>query len=290
LLAPFTPFVADEIWRNLAGGLEGAAESVHLADYPKPVPERVDAALDGAMQAARDIVSLGRTVRTDARVRTRQPLRRAVVHHAGDHGALAPLLLLVAEELNVKEVRFAESAEELAGWRARPSFRTLGPRLGSRVKEVAALLEAAGPAAAAALARGEEVSLGPLADGGAVTLGPDDVVLTQESPEGWEVAAEGGVTVALDLEVTPELRLEGLAREVIRVVQDARKAGGLEVTDRIELGVEARGDVAEAVGRHGDWIAAETLAGSLADGAVDGGAVTEALVEGSPVRVTIRSI
>jgi isoleucyl-tRNA synthetase len=266
LIAPFTPFLAEELWQNLSGaerGADGVPESVHLTDYPELTPERVDASLDTAMQTARDIVSLGRTVRTDAKVRTRQPLARAVVHHAGDRAALVPLLDLVAEELNVKAVAFAESAEQLAGWRAKPNFRTLGPRLGPRVKSLAGVLARDDGSVASRLAAGESVEVA--LDGGPVTLGPDDVDLSQETQEGWGVAAEGGLTVALDLDVTPELRREGLAREVVRAVQDARRAAGLEVSDRIVLGLQATGGLAEAIAEHRDRIAGETLAVEVTD-------------------------
>jgi isoleucyl-tRNA synthetase len=216
------------------------------------------------MDVARSIVELGRRIRNDARVKVRQPLQRAMVHYAGDHSALEPLLSLVAEELNVREVVFSESAAELAGWRAKPNYRALGPRLGSRVKDVAAALEADGGTLAATLARGDTVTV--TVDGEEVALGPEDVDLAQETRTGWGVAAEGGLTLALDLEVPPELRLEGLARDVVRVVQDARKAAGLEVTDRIHLAIETSGDVAEAVDVHRDWIAQEVLAESFDDG------------------------
>jgi isoleucyl-tRNA synthetase len=287
MLAPFTPFVTEEMWGNLAAGRDGAPSSVHLADYPEPDLGAVDPALDRAMRAARDIVSLGRTARTDTKTKVRQPLSRAVVHYAGDHAALRPLLDLVADELNVKAVEFAESAEQLAGWKAKPNFRELGPRLGPAVKEVAAALAQDDGSLAAALARGESVQVAN------VTLSPADVELSQEVREGWGVAAEGGVTVALDLTITPELRLEGLARELVRVIQEARKSAGLDVSERIALGVEAQGDLAAAVDRHLDYVMAETLATSFEppklSSDVPRGPVheTESIVDGMPVRVTL---
>jgi isoleucyl-tRNA synthetase len=215
-------------------------------------------------------------------VRVRQPLSRAVVHYAGDHRALEPLLDLVAQELNVKRVEFAESAEQLGRWRAKPNFRALGPKLGPRVKDVAAELASDDGSLAGALARGETVTI----DG--VELTPSDVDLTQETLEGWGVAAEGGITVALDLDLTDALRREGLAREAIRVVQDARKSAGLAVSDRIALGLEATGALATAVDRHRDAIAAETLAVEIIDGAVPGASYTEeATVEGERLVVTL---
>jgi isoleucyl-tRNA synthetase len=264
LLAPFTPFVADAVWRNLAAGRNGDPESVHLTDYPERAPAASDPGLDRAMEAAREIVSLGRTVRTEAKVKVRQPLRRAVVHFPGEPAVLEPLLGLVAEELNVKEVVFAEAAEALGGWRARPNFRALGPRLGPAVKDVARALEAEDGSLASSLARGDRVTVHTAR--GPVELRPEDVDLSQETAGGWGVAAEGGLTVALDLEVSPELVREGLAREIVRLVQEARKAAGLEITDRIELTIQAGGDAGRAVNDHREWIAGETLATAIAEG------------------------
>jgi len=288
LLAPFTPFLTEELWQNLAAGADGAAESVHLADYPEPDEAAVDPELDERMQAVRDIVSLGRTIRTDARVRVRQPLARAVVHFPGDREGLTPLLELVEDELNVKRVEFAESADELGRWRAKPNYRVLGPRLGPRVKDLAAALAGDDGTLAGTLAGGETVAV-PLDDGSSVELAPDDVDLVQETRQGWGVGAQGGLTVALDLEVTADLRQEGLAREVVRLVQDARRSAGLEVTDRIMLGMEAPEGLARAVHAHLEYVGSETLALSfqpraLADPAYD---ATEAL-DGNPVRITLR--
>ncbi|HEX9716765.1 MAG TPA: isoleucine--tRNA ligase [Actinomycetota bacterium] len=287
LLAPFTPFVAEEIWRNLSAGRDGAAESVHLSDYPMPHDGVIDPGLDEAMRAARDIVELGRRIRTEARVKVRQPLLEAVVHHAGDRAALQPLLPLVAQELNVRAVLFAESTEQFGRWRAKPNFKVLGPRLGPRVKEVAAALAQNDGSAPAALARGEAVALST--PSGEVRLEPTDVDLIQETLEGWGVAAEGGLTVALELELTEELRREGLARDLVRLVQDARKAAGLEVTDRIALGVEAGHDIAEALSAFRDYVAAETLATEVADGPIaDASFRREGSIDGSPVTITLR--
>jgi isoleucyl-tRNA synthetase len=287
LLAPFTPFLADELWRNLAAGREDRPGSVHLADYPMPDTGAVDEELDRSMATARAIVELGRRVRTETKTRTRQPLAEAVIHVAGDHDALTPLLPIVADELNVGAVVFAESVEAFGRWRAKPDFKVLGPRLGSRVQDVAAALARDDGTVAEALARGDAADV-ELADGGTVRLSADDVDLAQDVREGWGVAAEGGVTVALDLEITPELRLEGLAREVIRVIQDARKEAGLDVTDRIALGIEAEGDVAAALAAHADTVAGETLASSVS-GSIDPDAHRQEVeLDGSRVAVSVR--
>jgi isoleucyl-tRNA synthetase len=252
-----------------------------------PDDDAVDAPLDAAMATARAIVELGRRVRTETKTRTRQPLAEAVIHVGGDHAALAPLLPIVAEELNVKTVVFAESVEAFGRWRAKPDFKVLGPRLGPRVQQVAAALAAEDGTLAATLARGAAVEL-PLADGSSIALAADDVDLVQDIREGWGVAAEGGVTVALDLDVTADLRLEGLARELIRLIQDARKDAGLAVTDRIVLGVDAGGDVAAALAVHADTVAGETLATSVSGALDPGGHRQTAELDGSPVTISVR--
>jgi isoleucyl-tRNA synthetase len=285
LLAPFTPFVADELWRNLAAGRDGRPDSVHLADYPDADAGAVDEELDAAMAGARAVVSLGRTIRVETKTKVRQPLREAVVHYPGDHSALAPLLDLVAEELNVKEVVFAESADRFGRWRAKPNFKVLGPRLGTGVKDLAEVLAADDGSLAGTLASGDPVTVGTPA--GEVVLSPGDVDLTQEVLTGWGVAGDGGITVALDLELTPELRSEGLAREVVRVVQDARRTGGLDVSDRIVLGLASTGAVADAIRAHADAIAAETLAVELRED-LDHAEASTAEVDGTPVRVQVR--
>ena len=287
LLAPFVPFTAEAIWRNLAAGRGDAPESVHLSDYPQLEAATRDPSLDAAMDSARSIVSLGRTVRNDERVRVRQPLSEAIVHYPGDHEALRPLLPLVAEELNVKDVLFAESVEQLAGWRAKPDFRTLGPRIGVRVKDLASALAADDGTLAGALSRGARVAV-DLGGGEMLDLGLEDVELSQETKEGWGVSAGGGLTVALDLEITAELRLEGLAREVVRLVQDARRAAGLKVSDRIELGLSSSSEVTEAIAVHSGYIRAETLALSLGPSVDDPCYTGASTIDNMEVRVSLK--
>ena len=287
LLAPFTPFLADELWRNLAADRDGRPDSVHLADYPSADDRAIDPGLEDAMTGARTIVALGRTIRADTKTKVRQPLREAIVHYPGDHEAIRPLLDLVADELNVKKVVFAESAERFGRWHAKPNFKVLGPRLGGAVKEVAAAL-AGNDDAAATLARGESVAV--RTGSGSTELAPVDVDLTQEVLEGWGVASDAGITVALDLELSPDLRMEGLARELVRAVQDARKAAGLDVSDRIALSVVAAGEVAEAFVRHRATVGAETLATELLDADQPDLTETTVEIEGTTVTIGLRKI
>ncbi len=287
LLAPFTPFLAEELWRTLAAGRNGAPASVHLSDYPVVDDSSVDETLNAAMAAARAIVELGRRVRVETKTRTRQPLAEAVVHYPGDHHALAVVLPLVADELNVKAVVFAESDASFGRWRAKPNYKVLGPRLGDLVKRVAAALAGDDGAVASSLARGETVTL--TVDGQPIELTPDDVDLGQEVTEGWGVASDGGLTVALDLEVSDDLLREGQAREVVRAVQDARRAAGLDVSDRIDLAVSATGDLAASIAAFRDYVAGETLAVALDVGTLDGDAFShEVEIDGGAVAITLR--
>jgi isoleucyl-tRNA synthetase len=261
LTAPFTPFVADEIYVNLHATDGRADDSVHLADWPAPDGARSDDALRAGMALARKLVTLGRAARTDARVRVRQPLKRAMlVMPRGEVSRLAGLEDLVAEELNVKEVAHARGLEQLVTYSVKPNFKELGPRFGARVGRVAHLL-----AAADAHALVEDLDEHGRAtidlDGEHVSLSAAELDVRIEGRPGFSLARDGAYGVALDLDVDDELIAEGVAREVVRAVQDLRKASGLAVEDRIELwwATEHEG-VARALETHRDTVAGEVLA------------------------------
>jgi isoleucyl-tRNA synthetase len=261
LSAPFTPFVSEEIFRNLTRPEGSAPDSVHLADWPEPDDSRRDDALRGRMRLVRRLVGLGRSARTDAKTRVRQPLRRAlVVIPAAESANLEGLEQLVAEELNVKSVEEIGALEELVSYTVKPNFRTLGPRFGTEMKEVAAAIATADPAAIVSSVEQDgstELTIGDQT----VTLTADDLDIRVEGREGFSLAREGAYGVALDLDITPELLDEGIAREVVRSIQDLRKTSGLAVEDRIELWLdwdsEEHGRALEA---HAETISEEVLA------------------------------
>jgi isoleucyl-tRNA synthetase len=206
-------------------------------------------------------VELGRSARAAVSLGIRQPLPRALVGAAGFAGLPGELRDQVAGELNVRALAALSTvADDLVDHVVKPNFRALGRRFGNRTQAVAAAITAVDPGTLAGQLRmAGEASV--LVDGEPVVIGPDDVIVTQTPRAGWSVAADGGETVALELDITPELRREGLAREVIRLVQDARKADGLEVSDRITLRWEAADpDLTAALTEHGQLIAAEVLA------------------------------
>ncbi len=255
LLAPFCPFVSDELWRNLAR----TDDSVHLTDWPEPDPAAVDDALEAEMALARRVVSLGRGARSDAKLRVRQPLRRALVL-LPDGSTLTPEVVAeVADALNVKQLEPVATLEGLLDYSVVPNFRSLGPRLGPKLPAVkAALAHADGAAVHAALQAGESFVIE--VDGGTVELGPGDVEVRARQHEELVLAREGACAVALDTRLDDELRLEGLARELVRKLNDYRKARGLDIADRVRIELRATGPVAQAARRHGEWISGEVLA------------------------------
>ena len=262
LMAPFVPFVTDYIWGVLRSA--GAPESVHLASWPAADPSLIDPELSAQMALTRRLVELGRSARSEASVRTRQPLPRALIGAADFEGLPAELRALVAAELNVASLAvLGGAAGELVDYAVKPNFRVLGRRFGPMTPAVAAAI-AAVPAvdiATAVLAGGTVPVTVEGLSGGAVPVGADDVIVTQTPRTGWAVATDAGETVAIDTTVTPELRREGLAREVIRLVQEARKNDGLDVTDRISLRWSASDpDLAAALTEHASLIAGEVLA------------------------------
>ena len=274
LLAPFCPFLSDELYVALTG-----EESVHLSDWPAP-SGAADAELAARMQAARRLVALGRAARTDAKVKVRQPLPRALVLHPGATLG-GDVVAEIAGELNVKAVDDIDTLSGLMSWTVVPNFRALGPRLGPRVNDVKrALAEADGSALQAQLESQGFVELA------GERLEPGDVEVRATRHDAYALAEEAGWAVALDLELDDDLRREGLAREIVRSLNDLRKEIGLAVSDRVTITVQADGPVAEALDRHGDEVAAEVLAVELTVGPVPAEA-HEVRIDSHPVRVTV---
>jgi isoleucyl-tRNA synthetase len=259
LMAPIVPFITDYVWGILRAG-EGP-DSVHLASWPVPHPALVDRGLSAQMALARRLVELGRSARATASLGIRQPLPRALVSADGFADLPPELRDQVASELNVRTLEpLSAVGDDLVDYVVKPNFRALGRRFGNRTQAVAAAITAVDPARLAGELQASDTT-SVLVEGEPVAVSSDEVIVTQTPRAGWSVAAEEGETVALELTITPELRREGLAREVIRLVQDARKADGLDVSDRIRFWWESGDpDLAEALAEHGALIASEVLA------------------------------
>ncbi|MBM7804776.1 isoleucyl-tRNA synthetase [Geodermatophilus bullaregiensis] len=272
LMAPFTPFLTDSVWTAVvAPGLGAdAPDSVHLASWPAVDEAARDPQLLAQVDLVRRLVELGRSARTSAKVRTRQPLARAVVAAPGWASLPRDLVAEVADELNVTELAdLSAVGGDLVDVRVKVDFRAVGRRLGGQVQAVARAVAAADPAALVAAYRAGTASVE--VDGASVPLEDGDLVVTETPREGWTVASGGGLTVALDLELTPELERAGLVREAVRLVQEARKTSGLAVSDRIELWWTAGGALAEALTEHGEQVAGEVLAVAVHAGAAGEG-------------------
>jgi len=238
LLAPLTPFLADRMWRDLTGADQ--SDSVHLADWPGAEGDLVDRDLEEGMALARRLSSLGRAARAEAGVKVRQPLARALVYLPPGSPALPSGI--VEDELNVDRVEATDEPGDVLAYELVPNFKLLGPRLGSQVQELrAAMVAVDGAAAAAELTAGRPVVV-PLADG-TIELSADEVELRVRAQPGFAVSRDGAEVLALDLALDDDLLARGLVREVIRNVQDLRKASGLEVSDWIHLYLEGLDDL-----------------------------------------------
>jgi isoleucyl-tRNA synthetase len=261
LMAPVAPFLSDWLHRALAGD----ADSVHLAAFPEADPGRMDNALERGMDAVRTLSTLGRAAREEVGIRVRQPLGTvyAVLPEGIETGD--DLLAILRDELNVKAVEFMHAAEELVTFTAKPNFKALGARFGKNTPRVAEAIRALASERIAAFRRGDEISAD--AEGQPFPLAEGDFEVIQNAQGDFVIESEGGFTLALDPALTPELRAEGIAREIVNRVQKLRKDSGLEVSDRIRLGVFGDdADLLDAVRACGELVSAETLALELETG------------------------
>ena len=262
LVAPFVPFVAEALWRNLAGVFgTRALESVHLCDYPQPDPGAIDDRLSQQMQLLREIASLGRSARMESKLKVRQPLQKVEVilaeltHQAWleEHDAL------LREELNVKAIEYTKDATKYITYLVQPNFKRLGPRVGKLMPAVKqALAGADGGSLLAQLNADGKVRL-KVADT-EVELDGEDIQVRLQAKPGWAAAQGKKCVVVLATELTPELIREGLARDLVRVIQDRRKELNCNYTDRIEIGVEtASAELQQAISENMEYVTNETL-------------------------------
>jgi isoleucyl-tRNA synthetase len=287
MLAPFCPFVTDWVHRELTGA------SVHLAPYRREstaLPR--NPALEESMTQIRTLATLARAAREEAGVKVRQPLSRLVCvvpnYKATEVDALVPLL---AAELNVKRVEFVSDGDALVRLEAKPNYRALGKRFGKRTPLAAGAVASLDDAALSALQRGEPVAVS--VEGEAHELQPDDLTIVRRAGGGLVVQEAGGYVAALDPTVTPALRREGVARELVSRIQRLRKEAGLDVSDRIQLQVSGDGAVEEAASAFSNAIAAEVLAVAVQVGESPGAtydAVQTMDLDGSTARIALTRV
>jgi isoleucyl-tRNA synthetase len=263
LLAPFAPFVTDWLHRELTD------ESVHLASYVRDGSVSSDDALERTMASVRTLATLGRAAREQAGINVRQPLSRMVcVAPGATADSLAPLLPILASELNVKRVEVASSADALVTLEAKPNFRSLGKKFGKQTPLAAEAVSRFTSEHLRRFEQGEEIVV--TVDGDTHAITADDLTIVRRASGELVVQEEHGSFAAIDPAITPELRSEGMARELISRVQRMRKEAGLAVSDRIRLTIQGDEEVLVAATTHRDWIASEVLATDVAIGGVEG--------------------
>ena len=289
LAAPFAPFMSDRIFRDL-NDVSGRHEesSVHIADFPKCDQSVIDPELEDMMSLAQQVSSMVLALRRKVNIKVRQPLTKILIPvldaAMGRH--IEAVRQLIMNEVNVKEIELISQTAGIITKRIKPNFKSLGPRYGKYMKQIAALVATFDQERIAEIESGAVDHLE--IDGQQLAVSASDFEITSEDMPGWLVATEGKLTVALDITVTDELRREGMARELINRIQNIRKDSGFEVTDKIDVQIEALPAVCEALESYRDYVASQTLAVSVS--AVDdvkGESVVETDIDDQPVRIGV---
>ena len=264
LMAPIAPFYADRLYGDLIAvtGRE-SAESVHLADFPVCDEAMIDKKLEERMQIAQDISSMTLALRRKVNIKVRQPLHTLLVSAVDEHqrAAVEAVQDIILNEVNVKELKFADAGSNILVKKVKPDFKKLGPRYGKVMKALATAIQAMTQAEIATFERDGSFTF-PI-DGNACTVLTDDVEIISEDIPGWLVANEGRLTIALDITVTDELRREGLARELVNRLQNLRKSSGLEITDHIRVTLAPAEEMEGVLETYGDYIRRQVLADAI---------------------------
>ena len=290
LIAPIMPFISEDIYTNLVSRrFSDAPDSVHLADWPTADESAIDDALALRTNLAMRLASLGRSARSAAGIKVRQPLSALIVelNSPQEREALEMIANQLKDELNVRDVRDTSESDSLMAYRLRPNLPALGPKYGRQVNDIRNLLDEADAAVVAATARaGEIVSLGEF------ELTPDEILVDNIAAEGYAVESDGTYTVGISTEITPELRSEGYVRDIAHIVQNMRKNAGLEISDRIQLAINAPegSEIATAIANHADYIANETLAVGINGEIVDEVARDRHSVDGVEVEIGLAKV
>ncbi len=262
LIAPFTPFVSDEMYLNLK--TDDMPASVHLVDYPKvsdEMKEKRNVLLEERMRVAQEVVSLARAMRNEVRIKVRQPLSRLIMASVSKSTREAALQMaaIIKDEINVKNVEVTEKISDIVLKKARPQYKQLGPRVGKLMKKVAEIIENLNEESVNRLESAGEITLD--LEGSQIHIFPEDVeIYDEKKDEDLAVGREGQLVVALDTRLNAQLKSEGVAREFVNRIQNLRKEAGFEVTDRINIYFDAQKEISEAIGNLDDYIKTETLA------------------------------
>lgn len=291
LSAPIAPFLSEEIYKNLNNGVANKAiSSVHLATIPEVDAAAIDVELEERMEYAIRIVSLVRSMRVKSNLKVRQPLQKIIIpiddeRHMQEVKMMEDVIL---EEINVKSIEFVSEDSGIVTKKAKPNFRTLGQKFGKQVQAVAARVREMSSAEITRLQKEGTFSFSM--NGDSVSIGKDDIEIMHDDLKGRLVDTDGTIMVALDTEITPALKKEGLAREFVNRIQNLRKDSGLEVTDRISISYTAGEGLTEALNDLSDYIRRETLSVAVVSGSVRGSITSKEDINGEPCEIGIEKI
>ncbi|MFN3695174.1 MAG: DUF5915 domain-containing protein, partial [Ignavibacterium sp.] len=270
LTSPFAPFIAEEIYRNLNTVTKKENyESVHLTDFPSITYREPE--LEEKMDVAQKVVYLTRAIRAKNNLKVRQPLKRMMVVVEKDkRDALAKMKDVILDEVNIKELVVLDDDSEIVNKTAKANFKSIGPKFGKKVKNVAEMIKNFGKDEIRRIESGENIEIE--VEGEKLSISKDDVEILSHQIEGWVVESEEGVTVAIDTELDAKLIEEGLAREFVNRVQNMRKDAGFDVTDKINISFTGNSELVKAINNFSDYISNETLAEKLiSEQITDGG-------------------
>ena len=288
LMSPIAPFFSEQLYRDLNNVTgRNAAESVHLTDFPVANKTFIDKALEERMEMAQLVSSLVLSLRKKANIRVRQPLSKIMIPVANEEmkAQIEKVSHLIMSEVNIKEIEFLSADNNILVKNVKPNFKTLGKKYGKQMKQIQAYFTNMSQEEIHQFEKNNGTHLN--VDGVDVELTLEDALISTQDIPGWAVTSEGDLTVALDMTITDELMQEGLAREIVNRVQNLRKTGGFEVTDRIELLIEKNEKIDAAVEKFGDYICTETLATINKVDTLEG-VEAEELVEGINVKLKIQ--
>jgi len=289
-IAPVLPFISETIYQNLVVNSEqGPIESVHLCDYPEPDESWIDMKLIKNVDALKRCVELGRSARSRSKIKIRQPLSK--VSFAIEDNGIAEFFLdnkgVILDELNVKSVERITEADQLISYNIKPNLRTLGQKYGKGLSDIRSSLEAGDSGQMVEQLQSQnELSL----SNGLYILGRDDVFIETEATEGFAAESGNGITVGLSLELTEELKMEGLVRDVVRFVQSMRKNAGFAVEDRIEISWDFDGHIIDALGKFEDYFRVETLTKNIKDVIEKGDHSEKVELNGKEYSITLKKI
>lgn len=265
VMAPFTPFITERVWQDLYSA--SGTESVHLSEWPTWSDADIDDQLRDQVDLTRRLVELGRSARATSGVKTRQPLQRALVAAAGWDSLPEGLQAQIRDEVNVLSLESLSGTDELVDISLKANFKSLGARYGKNTPNIAAAIAATDARELVTQLREGQGTVMVASE--AISIVSEDVIVTEAPREGWTVASDSGESLALDLTLTPELIGQGIARDITRLIQDARKTSGLDISDRISVTWSATSaETTDAVLTHGEMIATEVLATSWVQGDV----------------------